>query len=301
MIVVIGEVLVDRFPNYERIGGAPFNFAHHLKKLGFAVRLLTRVGDDAAGGRILGQLRHSGFDEADVQLDPDHPTGSVQVTLDSQGVPHFDILENVAYDHLELDRVTAAELAGAAMIYYGSLVQRTPAGHRQVQALLERLTGGTVRFCDINMRPPHVSHRAVAASLAHTDLLKLNADELADIRERFDGPAGVDASAAWLMAAYGIGTLALTLGSSGSQLYHADEKIEWSGERATTVIDTVGAGDAYAAVLAAGMLRRFSWPKTVGMASRFAASVCGIPGAVPDEAGFYDDLRSILEGGSNGR
>jgi fructokinase len=298
---VIGEVLVDRFPNYERIGGAPFNFAHHLKMMGFAVRLVTRVGDDAAGRRIRDQLRHSGFDGADIQIDPRHPTGSVKVTLDGQGVPHFDILENVAYDHLDLGGLTAVDLSGAAMIYYGSLAQRTPAGHLQVRELLARTAGGAICFCDINMRPPHVNHRAVAASLRQADLLKLNADELADLQGRFDGPAGVDAGVAWLMAAYGIGTLALTLGSGGSRLYHADGKIEWPGEAAATVVDTVGAGDAYAAVLAAGMLRRLPWPAIVGQASRFAASVCGIPGAVPDDAGFYDDLRSVLEGGFNGQ
>jgi fructokinase len=298
---VIGEVLVDRFPNYERIGGAPFNFAHHLNMMGFAVRLLTRVGDDAAGRRIRERLQHSGFDEADVQVDPRHPTGTVQVALDGQGVPHFDILENVAYDHLELDRVTAADLSAAAMIYYGTLAQRTPAGHRQVRELLARSAGGTIRFCDINMRPPHLNPGAVQASLEQADLLKLNADELADIQGRFNGPTGVDAGVAWLMAAYGIGTLALTLGSDGSRLYHTDGKIEWPGEAATTVVDTVGAGDAYAAVLAAGMLLRLPWPAIVGQASRFAASVCGIPGAVPDDAGVYDELRAILEGGLNGR
>ncbi len=301
MILVIGEVLVDRFPNYERIGGAPFNFAHHLNKMGFAVRLLTRVGDDAAGRRIRNQLRHSGFDGADVQVDPRHPTGSVQVALDGQGVPHFDILENVAYDHLELDSVTAADLSGAAMIYYGSLVQRTPAGHRQVQQLLDRTPEGAICFCDINMRPPHVNPRALEASLRRADLLKLNADELAEVQGRFNGPARVDAGVGWLMADYRIRTVALTLGSSGSRLYHDGEMIQSPASSSATVVDTVGAGDAYAAVLAAGMLRRLSWQKTVGQASRFAASVCGIPGAVPDDSGFYDDLRSILEEGSNGR
>ena len=199
MIVVIGEILIDIFQDYQRIGGAPFNFAFHLKKLGFAVRFFTRVGNDRNGRRIIDMLKKNGFSEADIQIDSRYPTGTVRVDLDKQGVPHFDICENVAYDHLDINISDMLDAGGAEMIYFGSLLQRTDSGCRQVQRFLSRKTDSTLCFCDINMRPPHVNVHAVAESLQHADLLKVNEAEFADIQRTFDGPAATGDVMPWLM------------------------------------------------------------------------------------------------------
>ena len=182
MIVVIGEILIDIFQDYQRIGGAPFNFAFHLRKLGFPVRFFTRVGNDRHGRLIIDMLIENGFNEADVQVDPRYPTGTVRVDLDEKGIPHFDICENVAYDHLDLNVADVSDAGGAEMIYFGTLLQRTDSGYRQANRFLSSNNNSTTRFCDINMRPPHVNLHAVAGSLHHADLLKVNEAELADIQ-----------------------------------------------------------------------------------------------------------------------
>lgn len=299
VIVVIGEILIDQFPDYERMGGAPFNFAYHLKKLGFPVRFFTRVGQDRHGRRICDKLSQAGFALTDVQIDPRHPTGTVRVDLDERGVPQFDIHENVAYDHLDLDRCRAVEADDTEMVYFGSLVQRTDSGYRQVRDLLSRRRSKVTGFCDINLRPPHVNTRAVAKSLHHADLLKLNEDELADIQRRFEGPASPADTVGWLMRAFGIHTVALTRGGRGSSVYSGQGAINCPGVYEVTIVDTVGAGDGYAAILATGLIRRQPWQMTVDQASRFAAKICGIPGAIPDDEAFYDDFQSSMRGIEN--
>ena len=52
MILVIGEILMDIFPEDRRLGGAPFNFAFHLKKFGFPVTFISRIGKDSLGDTI---------------------------------------------------------------------------------------------------------------------------------------------------------------------------------------------------------------------------------------------------------
>jgi len=216
VIFVIGEILIDIFQDYERIGGAPFNFAFHLKKLGFPVRFFTRVGNDKHGKRIIDMLEKNGFNQADVQVDSRHPTGTVRVDLDQQGIPNFDICVNVAYDHLDLNIADRLDAGVADMIYFGTLLQRTNSACRQVQRFLSRKTNGATHFCDINMRPPHVNADAVAGSLHHADLLKVNEAELADIQRAFDGPAAENDVMSWLMETFTIGAVALTRGSRGS-------------------------------------------------------------------------------------
>ena len=98
MILVIGEILFDVFPNYMRLGGAPFNFAYHLKNFGFDVRFISRIGRDDAGREILHRLELARFDLKYIQVDDVHPIGSVNVQLDKNGAPKFDIISDVAYD-----------------------------------------------------------------------------------------------------------------------------------------------------------------------------------------------------------
>ena len=301
MIVVIGEILIDIFQDYQRIGGAPFNFAFHLRKLGFPVRFFTRVGNDRHGRLIINMLKENGFNEADVQVDPRYPTGTVSVDLDEKGIPHFDICENVAYDHLDLNVADVSDAGGAEMIYFGTLLQRTDSGYRQANRFLSSNNNSTTRFCDINMRPPHVNLHAVAGSLHHADLLKVNEAELADIQHAFDGPADKGDVMPWLMETFKISAVALTRGSRGSTFYNRDGQISSPAVPGPPIVDTVGAGDGYAAILAAGCMRKLPWEETIRQASRFAARICGIAGAVPDNEDFYDDFQPLMKGDANGR
>lgn len=301
MIVVIGEILIDIFQDYQRIGGAPFNFAFHLNRLGFPVRFLTRVGDDHHGRRIIGMLKENGFSAADVQIDSRYPTGTVHVDLDEHGVPHFDISENVAYDHLDLVFGDTLEPDLPEMIYFGTLLQRTDSGCRQVQRFLDRLGPHATCFCDINLRPPHVNANAVAGSLHHADLLKLNEAELSEILRAVGGPTTAGDRLPWLMEHFKISALALTRGERGSTFFSRDLDISCPAVSETAIIDTVGAGDGYAAILAAGYLRQIPWDQTIHRASRFSARICSIPGAVPEDEMFYDDFRLPMKGQPHGR
>lgn len=158
MIITIGEVVTDHFPEYRRIGGAPLNFACHMKKFGEEVCLITRVGNDADGNDIRKMIRDHGLSIKRVQIDQTHPTGRVNVTLDPQGVPSFDIAEDAAYDWIDLSPSITGEIPAAArLIYFGSLIQRSPHGFEHVRSFLERRPSSARCFCDINFRPPHIS------------------------------------------------------------------------------------------------------------------------------------------------
>jgi fructokinase len=295
MVIVIGEILVDRFPDDEHIGGAPFNFAFHLKKLGWPVRFITRIGDDAYGQKIRRLLEESGFNPEDVQVDPSHATGRVNVSLDSEGVPRFDICEDVAYDHIDLSSLETDSRTALEMIYFGSLVQRTHSGFQRVRQFLTQKCADAACFCDINLRAPHILAEAVESSLRHADILKLNDEELTAISRLFKGPSREEAIVQWLMDAYHISTIALTRGAKGSTLMTQERSIASAPAAAVDIKDTVGAGDAYAAIIAAGILKRVPMEKALGLATEFSAQICGIAGAIPDSDAFYTRFRNELE------
>ncbi len=295
MIIVIGEILIDRFPDYERIGGAPFNFAFHLKNMGWPVRLITRIGDDKDGRKIIRLLEKSGFDLADIQVDPDHDTGRVEVSLNDEGIPHFNICENVAYDHIDLSTVMTDKNTAADLIYFGSLVQRTRNGFQQVQQFLDRHGAETTSFCDINLRPPHILKEALEACLRHADILKLNDEEIMTVSSMFNGPDQVEPAVRWLMKTYQISVIALTRGADGSTLFTGHQSVDAAPAAVQRLVDTVGAGDAYASVIAAGMLKQIPMEDNLRLATDFSARVCSIAGAIPESETFYTPLQKEIE------
>ncbi|MEJ2155913.1 MAG: PfkB family carbohydrate kinase [Desulfobacteraceae bacterium] len=295
MIIVIGEILVDRFPDYERIGGAPFNFAFHLKNLGWPVRLITRIGDDEDGRKISRLLENNGFNLEDIQVDPALATGRVEVSLDSEGIPQFDICKNVAYDHLDLSSGVNANAPDIDMIYFGSLIQRTTNGFEQMRRFLGKHAAASTCFCDINLRPPHIRAEAIESSLVHADLLKLNHEELAAVSRLFKGPHQENEIAEWLLQTYRIDAIALTRGSEGSTYITIERTIDSAPTAAVEIMDTVGAGDAYASIIAAGTLSQLPMEQTLRIATDFSAQVCSLTGAIPDSPAFYTRFQNDLE------
>src|SRR5687768_3376707 len=89
LIVGIGEILWDMLPGGRQLGGAPANFAYRAKVLGADACVVSRVGDDELGREILHRLDALGVNRDFVEVDGDHPTGTVDVRLDGNGVPTY--------------------------------------------------------------------------------------------------------------------------------------------------------------------------------------------------------------------
>ncbi len=300
MIIVVGELLVDIFPDYKRIGGAPFNFAFHLKHFGLPVRFISRIGRDAHGEEILAMLNRNRFQADDIQVDASYPTGRVQVSFDRAGNPEFDIMPDAAFDHIDFD-VSLPRDEPVDMVYFGSLVQRTPDGFSRLQAFLDKLDPQVPFFYDVNLRQGTHQPELIHASLQKADIVKLNEDELAYIsREIVQTGVKNEAAVFDLMQQYQIRILSLTRGSHGSELF-LDSRQHFSvhASDVAPIVDTVGAGDAYAAILALGYLQ--GWPPDgiLSLATMFSGSICRIEGAVPEDGGFYHHMKNMIKGHLN--
>ncbi|MFP4225848.1 MAG: PfkB family carbohydrate kinase [Desulfobacterales bacterium] len=301
MILVTGELLVDIFPDYKRIGGAPFNFAYHLKNFGMPVRFVSRLGRDAYGDEILSMLSRNRFDASDIQMDETHATGQVHVSFDRAGNPEFDIMADAAFDYI--DFTPYQELpAKPVLVYFGTLIQRTEGGSARLQAFLDGLDPDVPCFYDINLRQGTHQPKVINHSLRKADIVKLNEDELDYIRrEILQTDDRTEAGVFALMAQYNIDVLSLTRGSEGSELFIGDhEHFSVSATNVDPIVDTVGAGDAYAAVLALGYLRGWHPERILSHATMFSASICRIEGAVPEDTAFYQHMRNMIEGEANG-
>ncbi len=289
MILVVGEILYDVFSEYKRLGGAPFNFAFHLKNLGFPVRFISRVGNDADGKDILDKLKQFGFEPDDIQIDHAHPTGTVQVRLDKNGVPTFVITSDVAYDYIEFaPEIHAHLIHSSEIVYYGTLVQRNEEGFNTIQAILAHKPSGARCFYDINLRPACYSDNVVITSLSHANILKINEQEFDELKRILNYKRATDTFMQYLIDTYPLEVISLTKGDKGSEMYTQNGFFRIETAKIEKVVDSVGAGDAYAAMLAAGLLKGWPPDTVLNRASRFASHICTIEGAIPKSALFYE-------------
>jgi len=291
MVLVVGEILFDIFPEYRRLGGAPFNFAYHLKKLGIDTHFISRIGSDGPGREIIDFIGKHGFNLDDIQIDAQHETGKVQVTLNPGGPPQFDIQRDAAYDYLKYDQSIKALLRRPPLlIYFGTLIQRTENGFQTIQRMLSQKKAATRTLFDINLRPGGYNEKIITASLKQADILKLNDEELSFLSRMLDEKPGDRTVIDRLLGDYAIASIVLTTGESGSQWYSETDHRRINPAGKIHIVDTVGAGDAYAAIVALGQLQKWPVAKTLSLASYFAAHICTIEGAIPPDDSVYNRI-----------
>jgi len=276
-VVIWGEILWDRFPDGDRLGGAPANVAWHLGQAGGWAQLVSRVGDDRDGRKAIEVLSQV-CDAELVQIDRERATGEVLVAIEG-GEPRYTLVPGRAWERIECTTDVATALGDASIFVYGTLAQHTDegiAGWRDAIAAAKKC----LKVCDVNLRRTTTQtseeRRAVDEAIAAADIVKVNDKELARIAEWF----GWQDPVAQLRA--GRRVVAITHGQDGSTLYGDSGVVaEVAGVPAIAGGDNVGCGDAYVAILVHGMTLGWDLLTCGSAASRWAAAVASERGATP--------------------
>lgn len=281
MPVIFGEVLFDIFPGgVKHLGGAPFNVAWHLQAFGDQPLFISSVGADEKGDEILRAMQQWGMNVAGVQRSQQFATGCVNVSF-NDGEPAYDIAINSAYDNIAPEHLP--DLSQATLLYHGSLALRNEVSRNTLDRLLARQP--LPLFLDVNLRTPWYQKEDVRAWLQRARWVKLNQHELVEL-----APAGshFQQQLEALQQQFDIELLVVTLGERGAIARNRDGR-QWQVTPAasTTVVDTVGAGDAFTARLIHGLLHQEETGATLQAAQAFAGRIVAMSGAVPTTRDFY--------------
>ena len=292
---------MDCFPDREVLGGAPLNVAHHLRGLGGSADvhpvLVTRIGKDERGQNLLGAMQAVGLPIDGVQLDYLHPTGVVRIEPETDEHGHrFEIAPDQAWDFIHADMARLVGLSSHPQwLYFGTLAQRAvprpvvrPAAHPALLALLQ--TTHAKGFLDLNLRDPWVRKDVLRWSLGKAEVVKMNEDELLRVAHMMGlGGASQTMLGKRLLHAFGIRQLLVTEGKHGAWLLQDDGAYYHTGptEPVAGLVDSVGAGDGFAAVFLLGLTQGWPAEMTLERAHRFAGEICRLRGAIPDSADFY--------------
>jgi len=288
----IGEVLFDIYPERKTLGGAPFNFIYHIIGLTGGGNFISRIGKDEKGKNILAFMKTNSISAKYIQIDSEYPTGESVAKLDNMKIPSWEIKRETAYDFIEMNQEIESLIKHKTdCLYFGTLAQR---GVRTRQTVHRCFNRNLKYFCDLNIRQSFYTKELIKECLEACNVLKLNVEELRLVSTLLLNKAsGMDETPRMLLNEYNIDQLCVTHGEEGAVIYEGGRKNNY---KLTTenIVDTVGAGDAYAAILCLGYLNNWEIEKTNKIASEFAGEIVKINGALPDGPDLYNKFKQII-------
>lgn len=280
IVVGMGEALWDVLPEGKKIGGAPANFAYHVSQFGLNSRVVSAVGDDKLGMEILDNFREKKLN-AMVEIVP-YPTGTVQVELDAEGVPCYDIKEGVAWDNIPYTPALEDLAKHTKAVCFGSLAQRSVVSRDTINRFIDAMPAeDTLKIFDINLRQGFYTKEILCNSFSKCNILKINDEELVTVSRMFGYP-GIDLQdKCWiLLAKYNLKMLILTCGVNGSYVF-TPGNVSFVETPRVEVADTVGAGDSFTAAFVSSILSGLSIGEAHKLAVEISAYVCTQNGAMP--------------------
>lgn len=281
LTIGMGEALWDVLPEGKKIGGAPANFAYHVSQFGLPSMAVSAVGDDALGKEIRENFTSKGLKHHLATVP--YATGTVQVELDPNGVPQYEIKENVAWDNIpwtpELEEIARNTKA----VCFGSLAQRNVVSRETIGRFLDTMPRGedSLVVFDVNLRQGFYTKEILCESMQRCNVLKINDEELVTVSRMFGYP-GIDLQdKCWiLLGKYNLKMLILTCGINGSYVF-TPGNVSFQPTPKVEVADTVGAGDSFTAAFVASILKGKSVVEAHNLAVRTSAFVCTQNGAMP--------------------
>ncbi len=279
-LIGIGEILWDEFANYKVLGGAPTNFAFHANGLGAKGMIVSAVGNDKSGDEIINLLNKKELAHQ-LSIDENHPTGSVSVTIDKNGSPAYIIHENRSWDFFTFESVHQQIAQQADAICFGSLAQRNVISGSAILKFIQSTRKDCLKIFDINLRQNYYTRDTIFKLIGLSDILKLNHEELDIVRTMFLNAENETDNLEELIALFDLKLIVLTKGKDGSRIFIGKTNDSVYRSKPVEVLDSVGAGDSFSAVVALGYLKGLSLDKINRCASRVAAFVCSQKGATP--------------------
>lgn len=278
MVLSFGEVLMDCFPDKNVIGGAPFNVAVHLKRLGEESGIVTKVGTDDIGSEIQDVLKKEKLN-TQLQIDSNYPTGRVDVSLNN-GQPSYNIHKGCGWEFIGV-----AEIKEPDYFVFGSLALSFLENKKSFKVFRQMFPKATF-VCDINLREPFYDKETIELCLESADILKINDEEL----EYLSKEHKIQDVISWLKSEYEITKVLLTEGAKGATLFWDNEEYSCTVKKIDKIIDTVGAGDSFTSLFLHGVINKLPLDQALQRAADFAGLICQTAGAVPSDLSIYNSF-----------
>ncbi|REG94649.1 PfkB family carbohydrate kinase [Algoriphagus antarcticus] len=276
-VVIFGEMLWDCMPSGAVPGGAPMNVTLNLHQLGLNSRLISAIGNDKDGQKLIEFLQTFDLPVDLVQINQEHETSTVLVNDDDPENIKYTVVSPVAWDFIQWNTDMDEAVKTSDAFVFGTLGVRNI---KSLTTLLKLLHHKTLRIFDANFRPPFYDFEIIESLLGFTDILKINEDELEIFADYFDIEPSVKSVCGYLDQHYQMDLICVTQGSKGALIYKGGNIISHEGFK-VKVADSIGAGDAFLSGFIKTFLENQPLDKVLDFACKLGAFVASKKGGTP--------------------
>ena len=278
-VACYGEVLWDIFPTHKKIGGAPLNVAIRLQSFNNNVSIISRIGADKKGKKILKFFKENGVNTEGIQIDEFYKTGKVKVMLNEKGSASYDISFPRAWDKIEHTDIVESIAKKSDAFIFGSLIARDDSSRDTLYKLLEV---ARYKIFDVNLREPYYTIEVLQKLMHQADFIKFNDDEIFEITEDLNsGSKSLEQNILFIAKETNTKTICVTKGRHGAILYF-NETFYYNSGYKIEVVDTVGAGDSFLASIINQLLKDTDPQEALNFACAVGAIVASSEGANPE-------------------
>jgi len=290
-VACYGEILWDATPHGLFLGGAPFNVAYHLTRLGQPSLVISAIGRDELGRQAIRKAEAYEMDISCIQIRDTMPTGISDITIDESGDATYDIRQPAAWDNISYSELLSEKLLHCPALVYGTLSSRASGSRGTLRQILKDYQGLTV--CDINLRKPHDKLDLVLDLARKAQIIKLNEDELYTLCDAKRSSLSFEEALVELKKRTSASMIFVTRGGEPAVYFDGDRTVYANPPKTGKVVDTIGAGDAFTAALVFNLLKNVEMENCLEIAVRLGSFVASKHGAQPD----YDPVELETKAG----
>ena len=288
-ICCYGEIVWDIFPDKKLIGGAPLNCSLRLHTLGNKVEIISAVGNDSLGDEAISYIKDKGLSNRFI-LTNNHKTGTVLIDLDKNGNATYDIKNSVSWDFIHSSDLIIEKIKKSNAFIYGSLSARNS---QSKKTLFELIEIASFNVFDLNLRAPFYNFITIKKLLNKADFIKFNEEEIIEVSNRL-GHLDNDLISNILFVSKFSNTeiICVTRGNKGALLYYKKNIFHHDGF-AVKVVDTIGSGDSFLAMLVNELLKDSDPEESLKKSCAIGAMVASKSGANPEFK--EEEIKAFIE------
>lgn len=281
-----GEVLRDLFPSGAKPGGVPMNVAIHAQNLGLESAVISAIGDDERGRKLLDILQERYVNTRFITKS-EHPTGTVMVEISNPSEVRYTIDEPSAWDFIGMPKISWEP---GDLLLHGSLATRNKDSYEALKALRAQ---ANTRVFDLNLRAPFIDSDRILELLEGTEIIKMNDEEYELLAQWLSLDSNPELGFEAMYETFGTQELIVTKGGQGALWVNSLGTLQ-SKIFPVTVKDTVGAGDSFLAAILFGISHLLEPQLTLDYAAAIGAMVASKEGANPRIKSLYRGFNPIM-------
>lgn len=290
-VICFGEVLWDILPDEILPGGAPMNVAYHLNRLGKKTKLISKIGNDENGRKLLEFMTRNEIPTSFVQQDHTNPTGTVIATEGDNHEMRYEIVKPAAYDFIGHTNETEEQVSNSEYFVFGSLAARHEHSRK---SLLNYIEAANTNVLDINIRMPHLDRGVAEMLLNKAGILKLNENELDIVNEWYADLSLFEDKVRTVSDRYAIPQIIITKGADGAAYFNG-EKFFYHPGYEVEVADTIGSGDSFLAGFLSQLMENEPPEKCLEFACRLGSFIASQRGGCPNYKVEGGEVKAVYD------